>query len=56
MQPVDLTKAIDYSRQAADAALKSLAPDDALRYYSQALDLCARVWRAGREARARSSH
>ena len=43
MQPVDLTKAIDYSRQAANAALKSLAPDDALRYYSQALDLCARV-------------
>jgi class 3 adenylate cyclase len=43
MQPVDLTKAIAYSRQAADAALKSLAPDDALRYYSQALDLCDRA-------------
>jgi len=42
-QPVDLTKAIEYSRQAADAALKSLAPDDALRYYSQALDLLARA-------------
>jgi len=43
IQPVDLTKAIDYSRQAADAALKSLAPDDALRYYSQALDLLGRA-------------
>ena len=42
-QPVDLTKAIEYSRQAADAALKSLAPDDALRYYLQALDLCTRA-------------
>ncbi|MGP0030588.1 MAG: ATP-binding protein [Acidimicrobiales bacterium] len=42
-QPVDLMKAIDYSRQAADAALIGLAPDDALRYYSQALDICARV-------------
>ena len=38
-QPIDLTKAIDYSRQAADAALSALAPADALRYYAQALDL-----------------
>jgi class 3 adenylate cyclase/tetratricopeptide (TPR) repeat protein len=38
-QPVDLAKAIDYSRQAADAALVALAPADALRYYVQALDL-----------------
>ena len=42
-QPVDVTKAIEYSRQAADAALKSLAPDDALRYYSQALSLWSRA-------------
>ena len=42
-QPVDVTKAIGYSRQAADAALKGLAPDDALRYYSQALNLWARA-------------
>jgi tetratricopeptide (TPR) repeat protein len=38
-QPKDLTKALDYSRQAADAALDALAPGDALRYYAQALDL-----------------
>ena len=38
-QPVDLTKALDYSRRAGDAALEALAPADALRYYSQALDL-----------------
>ena len=34
-------KALDYSRQAADAALAALAPADALRYYTQALDLCS---------------
>jgi hypothetical protein len=39
--PIDLAKAIGYSRQAADVALDALAPDDALRYYTQALDLCA---------------
>jgi len=38
-QPVDLDKAIDYSRQAAEAALAGLAPDEALRYYTQALQL-----------------
>jgi class 3 adenylate cyclase/tetratricopeptide (TPR) repeat protein len=38
-QPVDLTRAINYSRQAGDAALASLAPFDALRYYAQAVDL-----------------
>ena len=42
-QPVDLAKALDYSRQAADAALAALAPADALRYYTQALDLYARI-------------
>ncbi len=40
-QPKDLAKALDYSRQAADAALVALAPNDALRYYTQALDLYA---------------
>src|SRR4051794_40172743 len=34
---VDLTKAIVYSRQAGDAALRSLAPSDALRYHEHAL-------------------
>ena len=38
-QPIDLAKAVDYSRQAGDAALAALAPADALRYYAQALDL-----------------
>ncbi len=38
-QPIDLVKAINYSRQAGDAALAALAPADALRYYAQALDL-----------------
>jgi class 3 adenylate cyclase len=42
-QPIDLTKAIGYSRQAGDAALGALAPADALRYYAQALDLCGRA-------------
>jgi class 3 adenylate cyclase len=38
-QPIDLTKAISYSRQAAEAALGGLAPADALGYYGQAVDL-----------------
>jgi class 3 adenylate cyclase/tetratricopeptide (TPR) repeat protein len=42
-QPDNLVKAIDYSRQAGDAALESLAPDDALRYYTQALSLIERT-------------
>jgi class 3 adenylate cyclase/tetratricopeptide (TPR) repeat protein len=41
-QPIDLAKAVVYSRQAADAALAALAPADALGYYAQALDLSAR--------------
>ena len=42
-QPVDLIKAINYSRLAGDAAVAALAPADALRYYSQALDLYPQV-------------
>jgi class 3 adenylate cyclase/tetratricopeptide (TPR) repeat protein len=42
-QPIDLTKAISYSRQAGDAALSALAPADALGYYGQALDLFAQL-------------
>ncbi len=38
-KPVDATKAIIYARQAGDAALAALAPDDAARYFSQALQL-----------------
>ena len=40
-KPIDLAKAIGYSRQAGDAALDALAPAEALRYYAQALDLYA---------------
>lgn len=42
-QPDNLAKAIDYSQRAGDAALNSLAPDDALRYYTQALSLVERT-------------
>jgi len=41
--PANLPKAIRYSYEAADAALSSLAPDDALRHYAKALELCAEV-------------
>ena len=42
-QPVDMTKAIDYCRQAGDAALKALAPADAFSYYTQALELLVQL-------------
>ena len=42
-QPIDLARAIGYSRQAGDAALTGLAPAEALRYYAQAIDLHTRV-------------
>jgi len=38
-QPVNTPKAISYARQAGEAALAALAPDDAVRYFSQALQL-----------------
>ncbi len=38
-QPVNTAKAIRYARQAGEAALAALAPDDAVRYFSQALQL-----------------
>ena len=38
-RPIDLTKAISYAAQAGDAALAALSPDEALRYYGQALEL-----------------
>jgi tetratricopeptide (TPR) repeat protein len=41
--PKDPTKALAYSRQAANAALDALAPGDALRYYTQAFDLYAQL-------------
>jgi len=42
-QPVDVSKAIEYSQRAAQAALEALAPDEALRYYGQALQLHAQL-------------
>ncbi len=42
-QPGGLAQAIRYCREAADAALEALAPQDALRYYAQALGLSGRV-------------
>jgi class 3 adenylate cyclase len=36
-QPVDTSKAVSYAHQAADAALAALAPDEAVRYFTQAL-------------------
>jgi class 3 adenylate cyclase/tetratricopeptide (TPR) repeat protein len=40
-QPIDVEKAIGYSRQAGDAALAALVPADALGYYTRAVDLLA---------------
>ena len=42
-QSQDLEKALRYSRQAAESALVSLAPDDALRYFTQALDIVSQI-------------
>ncbi|MGO9877486.1 MAG: hypothetical protein ACLPVY_27235, partial [Acidimicrobiia bacterium] len=41
-RPADLDKALGYVRRAGDAARDALAPDDAIRWYQQALDLAAR--------------
>ncbi len=38
-KPTDTDKAISYARRAGEAALVALAPDDAVRYFSQALEL-----------------
>jgi hypothetical protein len=40
-QPVNLFKAIDYSQRAGNAALRALAPADALGYFVKAVDLYA---------------
>jgi tetratricopeptide (TPR) repeat protein len=42
-QPANLSRAIRYSHEAADAALSSLTPTDALRHYAKALELCTAV-------------
>ena len=41
-KPTDLDKALEYVRLAGDAARDALAPDDAIRWYEQALDLVNR--------------
>ncbi len=41
-RPADLDKALGYVRRAGDAARDALAPDDAIRWYQQALDLLDR--------------
>jgi class 3 adenylate cyclase/tetratricopeptide (TPR) repeat protein len=38
-RPTDADKALSYAQRAGDAALAALAPDDAVRYFSQALEL-----------------
>ena len=38
-QPADLAKAITYARWAGEAALAALAPEEAVRWYTQALEL-----------------
>jgi tetratricopeptide (TPR) repeat protein len=40
---VDPSKAISYSRQAGDAALAALAPEDAVRHFAQALQLTSQL-------------
>jgi class 3 adenylate cyclase/tetratricopeptide (TPR) repeat protein len=42
-QPANAAKAIGYARLAGEAALAALAPDDAVRYFSQALHLAERA-------------
>jgi class 3 adenylate cyclase/tetratricopeptide (TPR) repeat protein len=46
-QPVDAAKAISYARQAGERALAALAPDDAARYFEQALRMLAQQPDAG---------
>jgi class 3 adenylate cyclase/tetratricopeptide (TPR) repeat protein len=38
-RPADVGKAIEYARLAGEAAIAALAPEDAIRWYSQALEL-----------------
>lgn len=42
-QPTDVGKALNYARLAGEAAMAALAPDDAVRWYSQALELQERL-------------
>ncbi len=51
-RPADLDKAIGYVRRAGDAARGALAPDDAIGWYQQALDLLARQTAPDQHSRA----
>ena len=51
-QPPDAGKAIAYAQQAGDRALAQLAPDEALRWYRDALDLLDRA--SGDDPRSRA--
>ena len=42
--PDDAAKAIDYARRAGDRALEQLAPDEALRWFSQGPPAPCRAW------------
>jgi class 3 adenylate cyclase/tetratricopeptide (TPR) repeat protein len=48
----DLDKAIDYVRRTGDAARDALAPEDAIGWYQQALDLLDRQTRPDQHSRA----
>ncbi len=43
-RPSDAGKAIEYARLAGDQAIAALAPDDAIRWFTQALELQERVY------------
>ena len=47
----DIAKAMHYARRAAERALEQLAPDEAARWYRQALELCDQAPGAGRSER-----
>src|SRR6476660_5512526 len=52
VQPSDTAKAVHYAQVAGDRALDQLAPDDALRWYSQALELLDRTQEPDERTRA----
>jgi class 3 adenylate cyclase len=52
-QPTDMAKAIEAARRAGDDAYDALAPDDALRWYRQALELLDRQREPDQRVRGR---
>ena len=48
-RPTDADKAMSYARRAGEAALAALAPDDAVRYFGQALELAGQECQCRRE-------